>query len=125
MKMAYLIDSNILIYSYSDEFDYLRDLIINEACVISEISRIEVLGYHALKQDEEKYFEGIFDYVSIILPDQEIFNRAIEIRRKYNLKLADSVIAATAAINYLEIYTRNLSDFERVMGLKSINPVQL
>lgn len=58
------------------------------------------------------------------MPEEEIFNRAIEIRRKYNLKLADSVIAATAAINYLEIYTRNLSDFERVIGLKSINPVQ-
>lgn len=28
------------------------------------------------------------------MPEEEIFNRAIEIRRKYNLKLADSVIAA-------------------------------
>ena len=123
--MAFLLDSNILIYSYSDEFKYLRSLIVDSECIISEISRVEVLGYHALRQDEKEYFEAIFDYVSIILPDQEIFERAIEIRQRYNLKLADSIIAATAVINSLEIYNRNLSDFERIAGLKSTNPIQL
>lgn len=121
--MAFLLDSNLIIYSYSNEYEYLRKLIIDESCIISEISRVEVLGYHALKTEEEKYFKDIFEYVPIILPDQNIFDKAIEIRKKYNLKLGDSLIAATALVNNLKIYTRNLSDFERVKKLKCINPI--
>ena len=121
--MAFLLDSNIIIYSYSSEFEYLRELIISESCTISEISRVEVLGYHGLKKEEDKYFRDIFDYVPLILPNQDIFDQAITIRKKYNLKLGDSLIAATAVINDLEIYTRNLSDFERVKDLKSYNPI--
>lgn len=121
--MAYFLDSNIIIYSYSHKYEYLRDLIINESCIISEISRVEVLGYHELKKEEEKYFNDIFEYAPVILPDQDIFDSAIEIRKKYNLKLGDSLIAATALVHNLEIYTRNLSDFERIEGLKCINPI--
>jgi predicted nucleic acid-binding protein len=121
--MAFLLDSNIIIYSYSNEYEYLRELIINESCVLSEISRVEVLGYHSLKEAEQKYFEYVFDYAPVIIPDQDIFDRAIVIRKKYNLKLGDSLIAATALVNSLEIYTRNLTDFERVDGLKCINPI--
>lgn len=122
--MAFLLDSNVIIYSYSSEYEYLRELIINESCTVSEISRVEVLGYHGLKKEEEKYFKDIFEYAPVILPDQDIFDSAIEIRKKYNLKLGDSLIAATASVHGLEIYTRNLSDFERVRGLKCINPIR-
>jgi len=94
--MAFLLDSNVIIYSYSNEYEYLRESIIDESCVVSEISRVEVLGYHALKKEEEKYFKDVFEYLSTILPDQEIFDMAIEIRKKYNLKIGDSLIAATA-----------------------------
>jgi len=122
--MAFLLDSNIVIYSYSSEYDYLRELILSESCMISEISRVEVLGYHGLKEEEEKFFKDIFEYVSVVLPDQNAFNRAIEIRKKYNMKLGDSLIAGTALVHGLEIYTRNLSDFEKVEGLKCINPIR-
>jgi len=122
--MAFLVDSNILIYSYLNEYEYLRELIVSDSCVLSEISRVEVLGYHNLKKEEEKYFKDIFDYVSIIIPDQSIFDQAIEIRKKFNLKLGDSLIAATAIVHKLEIYTRNLEDFEKIKGLKCINPIQ-
>lgn len=122
--MAFLLDSNVIIYSYSSEYEYLRELVINESCTVSEISGVEVLGYHGLKKEEEKYFKDIFEYAPVILPDQNIFDRAIEIRKKYNLKLGDSLIAATASVHGLEVYTRNLSDFERVKGLKCVNPIR-
>ncbi|PYF74111.1 type II toxin-antitoxin system VapC family toxin [Pedobacter nutrimenti] len=122
--MAFLLDSNIIIYSYSNEYEYLREFIIDGACWLSEISRVEVLGYHKLKKEEEKYFRDVFKYASVIIPDGEVFDRAIEIRKNYNLKLGDSLIAATASIHDLEIYTRNLNDFERVAGLKCVNPIR-
>ena len=120
--MTFLLDSNIIIYSCSNEYEYLRELI-NESCILSGFSIVEVLSYHGLKKEEEKYFKDIFEYTAVILPDQDIFDRAIEIRKKYNLKLRDILIAATASVHSLEIYTRNLSDFERVKGLKCINPI--
>ena len=121
--MGFLIDSNIIIYSYSDNYDYLREFVLNEACMFSEISRVEVLGYHKLKVEEENYFTSVFKYVTVILPTQDIFDQALRIRQKYNLKLADSIIAATAYVNGLELYTRNTVDFMRVKGLKCFDPI--
>jgi len=114
---------NIIIYSYYPEYAYLRDIIIDQSSNISEISRLEVLGYHGLKKNEEIYFQDVFIFVTVIFPSQQIFDKAIQIRRQYNLKLGDSLIAATALINDLTIYTRNLSDFERIADLKAINPI--
>ena len=121
--MAYLLDSNIIIYSYSNEYIYLRELFIGDLCAISEISRVEVLGFSKIKKEEDDYFRDIFEYVTLILPNQEIYDQAITVRKLYNLKLGDSMIAATAMVNDLIIYTRNLSDFKRIKGLKYYNPI--
>jgi predicted nucleic acid-binding protein len=90
---------------------------------VSEISRIEVLGYHKLTNMEESCFKDIFELIPILLPNSRIFNKAIEIRKAYNLKLGDSLIAATALENDLSIYTRNLADFKNITELTSINPI--
>jgi len=121
--MAFLVDSNIIIYSYLDKYQYLRKLIVDESASISEISRIEVLGYHKLTADEENYFLDIFDLVVINIPSKEVFDKAIQLRKMYNLKLGDSLIASTAIIHELTLYTRNIADFEKVTGLKCINPI--
>lgn len=119
-----LIDSNIIIYSFSEEYAYLRKLFLRENCHLSEISRVEVLGYHGLNEKQKSYFLDIFSYSTVLIPTNEIFNSAIEIRQKYNLKLGDSLIAATALVHKLTLYTRNLKDFERVKRLKCVNPIQ-
>ena len=119
----YLIDSNIIIYSYLNEYQHLRDIITQESAFISEISKVEVLGYHALTKDEEIYFQRIFDFVPTILPSQQILNTATIIRKQYNLKLGDSIIGATAIVHDLQIYTRNLKDFEKIANLKCSNPI--
>jgi toxin FitB len=120
----YLIDSNIIIYSYSESYQYLRKIIVDEAVFVSEISRVEVLGYYKLTYEEEVYFRDVFDLVPSILPTSNIFDKAIELRKTYHLKLGDSLIAATALEHRLAIYTRNLQDFERIDNLKCINPVK-
>jgi predicted nucleic acid-binding protein len=119
----YLADSNIIIYSSLEQYAYLRDFLVNEPIFVSEISRIEVLGYHKITAEEETYFKDIFRLIPIIVPSQQIFDEAIAIRKKHNLSLGDSIIAATAFVHNLSIYTRNLSDFEKVIGVNSVNPV--
>ena len=122
--MALLIDSNIVIYSISEKFHYLRALLVSKDCFVSEISRVEVLGYHGLNNTDEKYFLDVFDYVSIITPSQTIFDEAIEVRRRYNLKLGDSIIAATVIAHKLDLYTHNIKDFTRVGGINCIDPIR-
>jgi hypothetical protein len=56
----HLIDSNIIIYSYSSEHKYLRDLFLSKPCFISEISRVEAMGYPKLSKIEEDCFKDIF-----------------------------------------------------------------
>lgn len=123
--MSSLLDSNIIIYSFSDEYQYLRKLFIDENSNISEISRVEVLGFHGLNAIQKQYFLDIFDYTTILPPTREIFDKAIEVRQKYNLKLGDSIIAATAIVHNLSLYTRNLKDFERVKNLECVNPIRI
>jgi toxin FitB len=118
-----LVDSNIIMYSNLPEYEYLREFFFKESTFISEISRVEVLGYHKLKSDEESYFKSIFRLIPIIIPSHEIYDKAIEIRKKYNLKLGDSIIAATASVHRLEICSRNLKDFEKVDSIKCFNPI--
>jgi hypothetical protein len=119
----YLIDSNIIVYSYLPQYEYLREFILNASIFVSEISRVEVLGYHKLTDEEEIYFKDIFNLLPVIFPSQDVFDSAITIRKTYNLKLGDSLIAATALVHGLTIYTRNVNDFEKVNNLNTINPI--
>ena len=87
------------------------------------ITRVEVLGYHKLTTDEEVYFKDVFNLIPIIFPTLEVFDAAIEIRKTYNFKLGDSLIAATALVHNLSIYTRNLHDFDKVEIIDCVNPL--
>jgi predicted nucleic acid-binding protein len=118
----FLIDSNIIIYSHSNQYEYLRSLFFKESVFVSEISRVEVLGYHKLTIEEENYFQDIFNFIPIISPSPQIFDTSITIRKTYNLKLGDSIIAATALVHGLSIYTRNTGDFEKIISLKCTDP---
>ncbi|MBW4891485.1 type II toxin-antitoxin system VapC family toxin [Mucilaginibacter sp. HMF5004] len=118
----YLLDSNIIIYSYWPQYEYLRKIFI-ETVYASEISRIEVLGYHKLSFDEESYYKDFFKSVPIIYPTSDVFNKSIEIRKAHNLTLGDSLIAATALINDLTLYSRNVKDFRKINDLKLIDPI--
>ena len=118
-----IIDSNILIYSYSEEYKDLRELIWSEGVFASEISRLEVLGYHGLKEQEENYLKDIFLVLKMHQIDIQVLDEAIHLRKTYKIKLGDSIVAATALIHGLELYTRNTVDFLKIPGLRVINPI--
>jgi len=57
--------------------------------------------------------------------NENIKNKAIEVRRNYKIKLPDALIAATALVHDLELITRNTKDFENIKELKVKNPWNL
>ena len=118
-----LLDSNILIYSYQTDFTYLKPLVIETKNSVSHISKLEVLGYPRLLGIEKQYFENVFKILNNLPIDDSVINQAIKLRQQFNMKSNDSIIAATALLNDMEVYTRNVDDFKNITGLTVINPV--
>jgi len=56
--------------------------------------------------------------------DEDVADKAIELKREANIKLADAVIAATALLNKMKLATRNVDDFIHIKELEVINPLE-
>ena len=117
-----LVDSNILIFAAKPEHPQLKVLLEQDDIAVSELSRLEVLGYRNLTVEAEEYFNAVFALVMVIPISQEVINRAIELRQQSNMKAADSIIAATALLYCTELITRD-SDFNNIPDLIINNPI--
>ena len=99
-----------------------ENLVGTEPLAISQISQIEVLGYHQITPEEIEDLQE-FLYSSYVLPvSGEAVNRAIALRQQRKMSLADSILAATALENNWELVSRNVDDFKWVTGLRLVNP---
>jgi hypothetical protein len=119
-----LIDSNIIIYSASKEFSYLRDLFKEENIFVSEISLLEVLGYGSITKEQEGYFNAVFSIVNKIPVTSKIILDAIALRKINRLSVGDSIIAASAIASNLSLLTNNVFDFKKIKSLQIENPIK-
>jgi len=66
------------------------------------------------------------DNIIIAFINDEIYTTALTLLQKYslshNLGLADSIIAATAIVTDLELFTYNLRDYKFISELKLFKP---
>ncbi|PIQ59850.1 MAG: PIN domain nuclease [Bacteroidetes bacterium CG12_big_fil_rev_8_21_14_0_65_60_17] len=119
-----IIDSNILIYSWTDEHAELLLFIRQNAPSVSVVTKIETLGYHLLSPDERIYLETFFEDAIVLGVTEAIADRAVTLRQRRKMSLGDSLIAATALIHDVPLVTHNLSDFSWVEGLKLLDPIR-
>ena len=119
-----LIDSNIIIYSAKEEYAFLKGLFKEENVFVSEITRLEVLGFHRITEEQQEYFNSIFSIVNILPISSDIIEAAIKLRRVHNLSVGDSIISATASVFGLTLYTNNEDDFKNILELKIYNPIK-
>jgi predicted nucleic acid-binding protein len=112
-----LLDSNIIIYFYQPSCAFLKPLVVDPSNAISAISKLETLGFHGLQPGEQTYCEYVFEMLQVLAIDDTVLTEAIRLRRFYKMKLADSIVAATALLNNAELNTRNMGDFKNVPGL--------
>jgi len=66
--------------------------------------------------------EEFFGYATVIPLTDDIADIAIDLRRKFRIKLPDAVIAATCLKNRFTLITRNEKDFTGIKELKMYNP---
>ncbi len=55
-----LLDSNIIIYAADSTHGSLRELFFRPDSFVSEISLLEVLGYHKITREETDFFTKCF-----------------------------------------------------------------
>jgi len=118
-----LLDSNLLIYAIQPEHQRLRELLFAEPHGISEITRLEVLGYHKLEPDDREDLEVLIGMLELHPVSRAVIDRAIALRQQQKMSLGDAIIAATALIQDQPLITRNLKDFAHLPTLKLLDPL--
>ncbi len=123
----YLIDTNVLMYHTKGSqttIDFISNLIAQQAFNISILTQIEFLGWDKHTPDGFEKCKRLIEPASIYPVDDDIANKAIELRRKTSVKLADAVIAATAIMHNLKLATSNVGDFKAIERLGVANPFE-
>ena len=105
----YLLDTNVVIgllkqHAAAIELTEAHQLDPGQV-VISQITRMELLGFPGLPEEEELRIQGFLQGCRVLLIDEAIEQQAIQLRRKGNCKLPDAIIAATAQVHQLMLLT--------------------
>jgi len=119
-----LVDSNIIIYASKPDGAVFRQLLIDEVCLVSVVSKVEVLGYYGLEDRERYLLEQLFGTLPVLRITDPVVERAIELRQARRMSLGDALIAATALQHDLTLITRNTADFVHIDGLKLHVPLK-
>ena len=121
----YLIDTNILIYHTAGSeaiSNFIRDIIARRAFNVSVLTKIEFLGWNKHSPEGFQKCRQLIELANVYLIDDDTAEKAIELKRRAKIKLADAVIAATALVNKFRLVTRNVDDYKAVKELHIYNP---
>jgi predicted nucleic acid-binding protein len=88
-----VLDTNVVLYYLGGR---LQKPLAKKQYVISIITEIELLSYSPIKADEIKIIQNFVDDVTVVDLKKSIKQQTIDLRKKYNLKVPDAIIAATA-----------------------------
>jgi len=119
--MAYLIDTNIVIYYFNGlTDDESIHTILVDSFKISVITKIEFLGWGEFAANLGLYTQAreFISHATIFDLKDAIAEQAIQLRQQFKPKTPAAIIAATALINKLTVVTNNTSDFSR-LGVKT------
>lgn len=123
MSGKYLLDTNAFLFLTSPTAP-LEKIQNDFQFFVSVITELELLSYGKLTSKEEIIIHGILKTTSIFNIDNNIKEKTIELRRKYNLKLPDAIIAATAETKALPLITNDKS-FLKINEIKVLSAEQL
>jgi len=122
----YLIDTNILIYYFAGSLNSTQkayvDKILDNSFKISFITYIEFLGWKDHTAEGFKEAKNLLSSATILYADFNVVVKAVDLRKRYSIKLPDALIASTALIHDLSVVTRNDSDFLGIHGISVENP---
>lgn len=90
-----LVDTNIVIYLLNKD-DTIAELLRHKKLYISFITELELFGIKGLSEKDEKLIENFLKDCHTVEINGKIKQQYKKLRKNYNLKLADCIIAATS-----------------------------
>ena len=90
---------------------------LHERLAVSVITFMELLSFPGLTAEEEKSIRKFLSLCEILQIDEKVREETIRIRRKYKVKLPDSIIGATAVTQELTLLTAD-TVFLKIADLK-------
>lgn len=98
------VDTNIVLYFLKGDPEVV-ELISDKDLIISVITEIELLSFPHLSAENEQQIRNLLKNCTILDLKQEIKDLTVEFRRKYKIKLPDSIIAASAYFEKIPLLT--------------------
>lgn len=118
-----LLDSNIVIYLEHPVLgEKIARQVSSRALNTCNMIVVEVLGYKDITSASAEKFTKLFVSMLNHPFDAVVTQKVIEIRRAIKIELPDAIIAATALVHDLELWTHNTADFKYVPGLRLFDP---
>ncbi|MFU8787507.1 MAG: type II toxin-antitoxin system VapC family toxin [Methylobacter sp.] len=120
-----ILDSNIVIYAFQPEYreSNLERFLLQGEFSVSNVTRLEVMGYWRNSDDEFNRFGLFFEAIHVLAVSSEIIDCAIQLRRQRSMGLGDAIIAATGLAHQLPLVTHNIRDFQWIEQLELIDPL--
>ena len=131
MAERYLIDTSLVIKYLNNSLpqnaiDFL-DLVLDIEINISFVTKIELLVWNPANPGDLIVFNDFINNANLLLADDAIISKTIEIRKATKIKLPDALIAGTALSHNFTLIADNDKDFDRVVamgnGFKYLNPL--
>lgn len=118
-----LCDTNIIIEFYKENASVLKKLrVIGQVHIAVSIVTVGELLYGALNKKERKQINQDIAHLHLLHLDQVIGERFMDLMNDYSLShslsLPDGLIAATALVANIPLYTLNKKDFKYINGIQ-------
>jgi hypothetical protein len=126
MGLKYLWDTNTVIYYLRKSFtetgqELMNNIINSNQPAISSITEIELLCWKTATENDMAVLNSFISDSIIFELEAEIKLKTIEIRKTYDLKLPDAIIAATAILTDLTLISNDRRGFGKISSLKLLN----
>lgn len=115
-------DTNAILYILSGN-ECMKPYI-SKKMSVSIITEMELLSFSKLSVEEEEKIKKLIGKCSVIPIEDTIKEKTIELRKKYNIKLPDAIIAASSIESGLPLVTAD-KGFQKIeeLNLELIEPV--
>ena len=129
MAKGYLIDTSAVIKYLNGTFPEKSlerlDRMLDMESTVSFITEIELQVWNPPNPQDIEIYRQFIVGSTVLGIEESIIQETIRIRKNYNLKLPDALIAATAIVYKLTLVADNDKDFLRIPSLKYLNPKEV
>ncbi len=112
--IKFLVDTNILIYLQNGRSSI--DQYLDDEFYVSDITVLEYLGVKGITEGQLNGRKIVLDACQLIEFNQSIRDLAIDLKQKYQIKVPDAIIAATAIFHKRILLTAD-KDFKKIKEL--------